>query len=328
MPRFARAGPPDPVAFRPIPRRCPTAAPRPDSEAARMSPSPRLPTAGSATHARARRRLQRAACRGSPPAGPRRRRSRRSRRSGRPKPLSPRRGGPGHGRPHRRSAASCERFPDPGDRLGEGTNRRRGDRRPPRAFLGPAFGGGGHLRQRHPPTRPSTPLPPGPFRGVSRPARPRRGIRRPASLDSRRHAAVGLDQAWLREFGLDEDLDEDGIARLVDPPDGGPVSKSPASKGAASESNDIEDRSRLLADASTSAAADGANDESDGRGASDVPGAATPEGEEGPDRPRPRRRALEDAGSLEEIDPRELERFDMGEWIDPPPPPNTPDASA
>jgi len=145
------------------------------------------------------------------------------------------------------------------------------------------------------------------------------------------HAATppsASTQAWLREFGLDEDLDEDGIARLVDPPDGGPVSKSPASKGAASESNDIEDPGRPPADASTSAAADGANDESDGRGASNGPGAATPEGEEGPDRPRPRRRALEDAGSLEEIDPRELERFDMGEWIDPPPPPNTPDASA
>ena len=37
-----------------------------------------------------------------------------------------------------------------------------------------------------------------------------------------------------------------------------------------------------------------------------------------PDPPAPKRprRALEDVRSLDEIDPRELERFDMGEWID------------
>ena len=143
------------------------------------------------------------------------------------------------------------------------------------------------------------------------------------SGDRRRssHAATppsASTQAWLREFGLDEDLDGDGLARLVDPSEGGPALKS----------SDIEDPSRPLDDASTSDAAFGANDADDGRAASDVPGAATSEGEKAPDRPRPRRRALEDARSLEEIDPRELERFDMGEWIDPPPPPNMPDDPA
>jgi len=138
-------------------------------------------------------------------------------------------------------------------------------------------------------------------------------------------------RAWLREFGLDEE----GIARLVGPPDGAaapkaPTSKSPASKGQASESNDIEDPDRSPGDARTSAATDGANAADGGHTTGDVSGAAMPEGEKGPDRPRPRprRRALEDARSLEEIDPRELERFDMGEWIDPPPPSNMPDDPA
>jgi len=52
-----------------------------------------------------------------------------------------------------------------------------------------------------------------------------------------------------------------------------------------------------------------------------APGEAPTRGPE-PPRHHPRR-ALEGVRRLDEVDPRELERFDMGEWIDRPPPPPT-----
>lgn len=122
-------------------------------------------------------------------------------------------------------------------------------------------------------------------------------IGRDAHLEGRRRSsdAVGPPSAstetWIREFGLDDEA----LARLVETDD------------AVASPDAGEDCERSPAAPSSDSPAES------------PPADATP--------PPRRGRALEDARSLEEIDPRELERFDMGEWIDPPPPPNMPDAT-
>ncbi len=50
--------------------------------------------------------------------------------------------------------------------------------------------------------------------------------------------------------------------------------------------------------------------------ASSSPSPSKPEDSTSSESPRPRRRPLEDVRSLDEVDPAELERFDMGDWID------------
>lgn len=104
--------------------------------------------------------------------------------------------------------------------------------------------------------------------------------------------------AWIREFGLDDAA----IDRLIAPAATTPQPETDRFDGDDSESahDDPREPGRVETDPTTDPVGD-------------------------VDHPRSRRRALEDAKSLEEVDPRELERFDMGEWIDPPSPPNIPD---
>jgi len=122
-------------------------------------------------------------------------------------------------------------------------------------------------------------------------------VGRDAVADRRRASArptppAGSTERWIREFGVPPEW--------LELPAAGTAPPSP--EASSSQASSPEASSPLPA----------------------PPASAPPRDEaptRGPEPPRHHpRRALEGVRRLDEVDPRELERFDMGEWIDRPPP--------
>lgn len=136
-------------------------------------------------------------------------------------------------------------------------------------------------------------------------SRPAGSSPRPAPDPAPNHST----QRWIEAFGVTE-------ADLELPPEaestGSPEASDSAGRCPEPSGTNPDPGSARAPGPSSSRDASGSD-----RGASASPDAAggeqTPADPPAPKRPR---RALEDVRSLDEIDPRELERFDMGEWID------------
>ncbi|MGA1399128.1 MAG: hypothetical protein ACO38P_01950 [Phycisphaerales bacterium] len=111
--------------------------------------------------------------------------------------------------------------------------------------------------------------------------------------------------AWIAAFGVTEShlsLPTEATEQVEPPP---------------AESGESTTRSRPAGENPSPGNPGPPQRDRDQRGpASSSPSPSKPEDSTSSESPRPRRRPLEDVRSLDEVDPAELERFDMGDWID------------